>query len=98
MADQKSNLDSLFLTALEIASREERAVFLDNSCGEDRELRAEVERLLKSHEQAGLAAAFREGEAVVVGSARHSVLKTLGQTTVRSPSGTRCRATHAPVP
>ena len=53
MSDQSPHLDTLFLAALEIASLEERADFLEKSCGADSELRGHVERLLKSHEQAG---------------------------------------------
>ena len=53
MSDQVPNLETLFLAALEIASPEERAAFLAKSCGADGELRVQVERLLKSHEQVG---------------------------------------------
>jgi WD40 repeat protein/serine/threonine protein kinase/tetratricopeptide (TPR) repeat protein len=106
--EPKSNLDSLFEAAVEIKSAKERAEFLDKSCGEDRELRSQLERLLLSHEQAGsflekrpaelgatiaqsernrdasldagLAAAFGQENAVVIGSAGHSVLKAMDQT------------------
>ena len=110
MSDQVPNLDTLFLAALEIASPEERAAFLTKSCGADGELRVQVERLLKSHEQvgsfldhpapelrasvsqdeagdarvqslqAGLAAAFSEEQAVVLGDGNHSILKILSNT------------------
>ncbi|RPI81366.1 MAG: serine/threonine protein kinase, partial [Planctomycetaceae bacterium] len=53
MSDQVPNLNTLFLAALEIASPGERAAFLAKSCGADGELRVQVERLLKSHEQVG---------------------------------------------
>src|SRR5687767_1922320 len=53
MSDRKTDLDSLFLAALEIGSPEERAAFLAQSCGDNVSLRSEVERLLRSHEQAG---------------------------------------------
>ncbi|MFN9719427.1 MAG: protein kinase domain-containing protein [Planctomycetota bacterium] len=38
---------------MEIQSAAERAAFLDRSCGEDLKLRAQLERLLQSNEQAG---------------------------------------------
>ncbi len=53
MADPSQQLDSLFHAALEIASPEKRVAFLDNSCGEDDQLRAQVEMLLKSQDRAG---------------------------------------------
>jgi len=53
MSEQKPNLDSLFEAAVEIESAEERAAFLDKSCGKDLELRGQLERLLQSNEQAG---------------------------------------------
>lgn len=85
MSDQPSNLDSLFLAALAIESSAERAEFLTRSCGPDRSLRQEVERLLASHRAAGsfledpapeLVAAVRKTPS----SGGHSVLETLGQT------------------
>ena len=110
MPENSPNLDSLFLAALEIASADERTAFLERACGDDHELRQEVEKLLRSHAQAGsflnspapelegtilrdaaadgltnvlesgLARTFREGEAVVIGAAGHSVLKSLEKT------------------
>jgi eukaryotic-like serine/threonine-protein kinase len=53
MSDKQPDLDSLFQAALEIESSQQRAAFLAQSCGEDVSLRNEVERLLRSHEQAG---------------------------------------------
>ena len=53
MADHKPNLDSLFEAAVEIETAAERAAFLDKSCGDDPELREQLERLLQSNEQAG---------------------------------------------
>ena len=47
------NLDSLFAAAVEIKSAEERAAFLNKSCGDNPALRQQVEQLLASHEQAG---------------------------------------------
>src|SRR5262245_58369065 len=107
MSTNQPDLDSLFLAALEIQSPQDRAAFLDASCGADHELRQQVERRLRSHEQAGnfleqptvdveatiatdaacqdLAAALDAGlsptlaedQAVGIGNASHSVLKTL---------------------
>lgn len=108
MSHQDPHLDSLFAAAVEIESAAERAAFLDQSCGDNQKLREELERLLRSDEQAqsflgqppaqfeatlladaaeknlaaalqaGLSPAFHENESVVIGSASHSVLKSLG--------------------
>ncbi len=45
--------NTLFLQALEVRSPEERTALLDKACGGDSALRAEVEQLLKAHEEAG---------------------------------------------
>ena len=109
MSEPIPDLESLFLSALEIESPDEQAAFLQRSCGENASLRQEVQRLLASHRaagsflekpaqelegtishdlggqnlaaslRAGFAPAFREGEAIVVASAGHSVLQSLGQ-------------------
>ena len=44
---------TLFGEALECASPQERASYLDRVCGQDSELRARVEELLQAHEAAG---------------------------------------------
>ena len=41
---------TIFLAALEIADAAERAAYLDQACGEDADLRAQVEALLSSHQ------------------------------------------------
>ena len=53
MSDKHPNLDSLFVAASEIESAEDRAAFLDKACGENTELRQQVEQLLHSDEKAG---------------------------------------------
>src|SRR6516225_10160713 len=45
--------ESIFAQALEITSAAERAAFLDRACGDNQGLRAEVEALLRAHEQSG---------------------------------------------
>jgi WD40 repeat protein/serine/threonine protein kinase len=45
--------ESIFLQALEIPSAAERAAYLDRAYGEDRQLRAAVEALLRAHEKSG---------------------------------------------
>src|SRR6516165_3593272 len=45
--------ESIFGHALEIADASERAAFLDRACGHNSALRAEVEALLRAHEQSG---------------------------------------------
>jgi serine/threonine protein kinase len=44
---------SLFCALLERSSDQERADYLDAACGQDAELRARIEALLRAHEQAG---------------------------------------------
>ncbi|RLS52245.1 MAG: serine/threonine protein kinase [Planctomycetota bacterium] len=53
MKEPLPQLDSLFLAALDIESPEQRATFLNETCGTNLELRHEVERLLKSNELSG---------------------------------------------
>ncbi len=45
--------DEIFLAAVEKKTPGERAAFVDGACGENAELRAQVEGLLKSHDAAG---------------------------------------------
>ena len=110
MSDNKPNLDSLFLAASEIESEAGRDAFLADACGDDLDLRQQIEQLLQSDQHAGsflekpapgledtilpdsagenrsasldagLATAFSRDDAVVIGDANHSVLKTLGNT------------------
>ncbi len=52
--DAQSNREiEIFNSALEQASPAERAAYLDGACGEDAELRARIEALIRAHEQAG---------------------------------------------
>ncbi|MHC4495340.1 MAG: protein kinase domain-containing protein, partial [Planctomycetota bacterium] len=52
MNDESKNVKQVFAEALE-KSIEERPAYLNEACSEDADLRAEVEELLKAHEQAG---------------------------------------------
>src|SRR5262245_44092327 len=45
--------EDIFLAALERKSSAERAAYIDAACGEDAVLRAQVEGLLRSHQEAG---------------------------------------------
>ena len=45
--------ESIFFRALDIPSAAERAAYLDRTCGANRQLRAEVEALLRAHEESG---------------------------------------------
>jgi serine/threonine protein kinase/Tfp pilus assembly protein PilF len=45
--------DEIFCAAIELAAPAERAAYLDQACGDDRETRRRVERLLEAHSQAG---------------------------------------------
>jgi eukaryotic-like serine/threonine-protein kinase len=49
----KLELEDVFCAALELASPAERAAYLDHACGDDRDARGRVERLLAAHSQAG---------------------------------------------
>ena len=51
---RKKKTSTLFNRAVEIGSDEERSRFLDQECGNDAELKAEVERLIANHFEAGL--------------------------------------------
>jgi non-specific serine/threonine protein kinase/serine/threonine-protein kinase len=42
---------SIFLRALDLTSTPERAAYLDEACGDDRQLRADVEALLRAHDR-----------------------------------------------
>lgn len=53
MAEWNSQVNELFAKAIELESSEEQRALLDSACGEDPELRAGVERLLKAHNDAG---------------------------------------------
>jgi serine/threonine protein kinase len=53
MTDQPQVEESIFLQAVQIAKEEERAAFLDQSCGDDLNLRADVEELLRAHGKSG---------------------------------------------
>ena len=48
-----SAVESIFFAALEKASPEERAAYLDQACGKEGELRQHVERLLSAHPKVG---------------------------------------------
>jgi WD40 repeat protein/serine/threonine protein kinase len=53
MTTPESPVEAVFSAALAKQSPEERAVYLDEACGGDPELRHRVERLLKAHPQLG---------------------------------------------
>lgn len=53
MSDKSQTSTEIFAQAIEIASAEERQVFLEQACAGDGQLRAKVEGLLKAHQAAG---------------------------------------------
>jgi serine/threonine protein kinase/Flp pilus assembly protein TadD len=53
MTDQAEQIESVFAAALQKASPQERAAYLDQACAENPALRGRVEALLKAHDQAG---------------------------------------------
>ena len=52
MAEATQNSGSIFGKAIELGSTKQRAAYLDEVCGTDEALRAEVESLLAAHEKA----------------------------------------------
>ena len=91
MGNERPDPEEIFDVASEKADPAERAAYLDEVCGEDRQLRAEVEELLKAHEEAGgflEAPAYNpdlprdepsavEGPGTMVG--RYKLLKLIGE-------------------
>ena len=53
MPDKQTSIESLFCAALAIESTEQRAAFLDESCGANRDLRQQLEELLQAHISGG---------------------------------------------
>jgi tetratricopeptide (TPR) repeat protein/tRNA A-37 threonylcarbamoyl transferase component Bud32 len=53
MASESPSLDSIFCTAIAIASAEDRAAYIVRACGSDPELRGQVEKLVRAHFRAG---------------------------------------------
>ena len=49
----ENSRDTIFLTAIEIEDLAARELYLEEACGENRSLKAELERLLKAHEAGG---------------------------------------------
>src|SRR5215467_11069907 len=53
MTEPERHCLTVFGEALECASSQERAAYLDRACGQDSTLRARVEELLQAHQAAG---------------------------------------------
>src|SRR5262245_4861534 len=53
MSDSNRHVMSIFCEALLYTSAGEQAAYLDSACGNDADLRARVEDLLRAHQQAG---------------------------------------------
>src|SRR3989454_12648838 len=53
MSSGNRSEDEIFEAALQHATREKRAAYLNEACGDDARLRERVEALLKAHDQAG---------------------------------------------
>ena len=52
-------IERVFAAVIELESPAERAAFLDRECGPDRELRAEIESLLESHDDTAFLSPIR---------------------------------------
>ena len=85
MRQDARNADTVFAQAIEIASPQERAAFLENACANDPELRHEVESSLPI--TSGRASSWKGRLAHLVG--------TVDQPLTESP-GSRHRAVQAP--
>jgi serine/threonine protein kinase/tetratricopeptide (TPR) repeat protein len=64
MGAEQPDIKEIFCTALEKKSRAERDAYLDEVCGPDKKLRADIETLLKAHDAAG---SFLESPPVSIG-------------------------------
>jgi serine/threonine protein kinase/tetratricopeptide (TPR) repeat protein len=53
MTSEKPNRDEVFIAAIEIPSAPDRAEYIARACGDDAELRREVEKLVAGHFEAG---------------------------------------------
>jgi hypothetical protein len=53
MAIKSSRAESVFFTALEKSTPEERAAYLDEACGQDTKLRQRVEKMLNAQPNVG---------------------------------------------
>jgi hypothetical protein len=53
MDSEPPSLDTIFCTAIAIASAEGRAAYIAQACGSDHQLRGQVEKLVGAHFQAG---------------------------------------------
>src|SRR5205814_38743 len=53
MSSGNRSEDEIFEAALQHATREKRAAYLNEACGDNTRLRERVEALLKAHDQAG---------------------------------------------
>ena len=53
MATETPCVDTIFCAAVEIASAEGRAAYIGQACGDDDDLRAQVEKLVAAHLRAG---------------------------------------------
>jgi len=87
----KQNAEDIFNQAVELTDPEKQAEFLDQTCGGDEKLRAEVEALLKWHTEAGdfleapavdpnvtlETSAVAEGSGTVIG--RYKLLEKIGE-------------------
>ena len=53
MKTRKDRIEAIFGTAIELNSPEQRAVYLSRVCGDDRQLRSEVDELIQAYHKSG---------------------------------------------
>ncbi len=72
---KKPSVDAIFCAAIEIDSADQRQSYLHRTCGEDAELRRQVERLLQAH--------YRGGS--IMDAPAHALFPTLDQPPLEQP-------------
>jgi tetratricopeptide (TPR) repeat protein len=87
MATETLSLDSLFCSAIEMASAEERAAYIARACGNDSELRQRVEKLVAAHFRAGRFLEEPAGDLGVTGEYTPSPAECHAGTVALTPEG-----------
>jgi WD40 repeat protein/serine/threonine protein kinase len=79
MIDLDSNAKAIFYEAIDRASPDERSAYLNEACGQDLQLRARVDDLLRAHRDAGN---FLGGDSSADGTIEHSPIAERPGTTI----------------